>query len=74
MSGYRTEARTTQQIIDSMECIKNNARDDLKVIHLIPCDFAKVVTHPARFNVVKQMDGTLQTVWRGKMIAVMAVR
>lgn len=73
MKAWRTEPRTTEQIVESIESFKANARADMQTIHLIPCDYEQVALHPARFNVIKQRNGKLQTVFQGRLIAVVSV-
>ena len=73
MKAYRTKPRTAEQIIDGIERIKAHGRPDLTAIHLIPCDMKKVADNPAQFNCTKQKDGTLRTVFLGRMIEVVAI-
>ncbi len=73
MKSWRTQPRATEQINASLEAVKATARDDLKVIHLIPCDYKKVALKPARFDCGMSRDGTLHTVFKGRMILVAAV-
>ncbi len=71
---HRTQPRTDAQICEGIQVVKAHARDDLKVIHLIPCDWNEVWLHPGRFNAVKERDGTLRTVFKGKMIRLVMVK
>ncbi len=71
---YRTKPRTAEQICEGIEIVKTNARDDLKAIHLVPCDFNEVWLSPAKFNAVKQKDGTIRTIFKGHLIPIVAVK
>ncbi len=73
MKGDRTTPRTIRQINESLCLVMQRARDDCKCVHLLPCDFKIVSDFPAKFNCVKQRDGSIHAVLRGKLIEVVAV-
>ncbi len=73
MKGNRTTPRTIRQINESLTLVMQRARSDCKCVHLIPCDFKIVVDSPGKFDCIKQRDGSIQTVFRGKLIEVVSV-
>ena len=66
----RQTARSSDDIVAGIRRVKAFARKDLAAIHLIQCDFEKVQRKPSKYDVTEQGDGTLVTVFRGRLIEV----
>lgn len=66
----RQTPRSSLEITESIRRVKAFARNDLEAIHLVESDFEKVKRKPARYDVTKQPDGKLVTVFRGRLIEV----
>ncbi len=70
----RTTARPDYLIAVDVERLKTNARPGLKHIHLIECDYARVVRDPNYFDATKQPDGRIVTVLNSQLIELVAVK
>jgi hypothetical protein len=69
----RTNARLDHKIRQDIKTVKARAGAGLKAIHLIECDFARVVHDPTYFDATKQEDGRIVTVLNGRLIEVVAL-
>ncbi len=69
----RKNARQDHEIKHDIELLKSRSGSGLTHIHLIKCDFERVVHDPQYFDATKQDDGRIVTVLNSRLIEVVSV-
>ncbi len=69
----RINARLDHEIKQDIELLKHHARPEMSCIHLIKCDFARVVHDPKYFDATKQDDGRIMTVHNSELVEIVAL-
>ncbi len=69
----RINARQDHEIKQDIELLKLRARPTMACIHLIKCDFARVVHDPKYFDATKQDNGRIMTVHKSKLIEIVSL-
>lgn len=69
----RTKPRRSDAIRAGLALVKAHARPDMTAIHLLPCDLEKVARKPEKYDVIRQTDGRLVTVFNSTLIDVVSI-